>query len=192
MRRLIAFELVSLDGVAQSPNEWAFSYSDEEMERENATGMEASDALLLGRNTYEEFASFWPHQPGGTSLVDYINSVRKYVVSTTLEEPLEWNNSTLLPGSFFGEITGLKQQSGKNITTTGSISLVRSLMRAGLLDEIQLMVHPIVLGSGDRLFEDDEEQKTIELVDSKAFGSGVISLVYRPSTARDHRQEVET
>ena len=98
MRKLIAFQLMSLDGIVESPDEWAFSYSDDEMERENAAGMAASDALLLGRATYEEFASFWPYQPGGTQMVDYINSVRKYVVSTTLEEPLGWNNSTLIGG----------------------------------------------------------------------------------------------
>ena len=109
MRKLVALELVSLDGVMESPKEWAFSYSDDEMERENAAGMAASDALLLGRATYEEFASFWPYQPGGTQMVDYINSVRKYVVSTTLEEPLGWNNSALIGGDIAKEIDTLKR-----------------------------------------------------------------------------------
>ena len=181
MRKLIAFQLMSLDGVVESPNEWAFSYSDDEMERENAAGMAASDALLLGRATYEEFASFWPYQPGGTQMVDYINSVRKYVVSTTLEEPLGWNNSTLIGGDIAKEIDTLKQQPGKNITITGSITLVQWLIRAGLLDELQLMVHPVVMGGGRRLFEDGGEQEILELVSSKSFGSGVVSLAYRPS-----------
>ena len=187
MRKLIAFELMSLDGVAQSPNEWAFSYSDEEMERENAAGMAASDALLLGRNTYEEFASFWPHQPGGTQMVDYINSVRKYVVSTTLEGPLEWDNSTLIKGDVMEEIAGLKEQPGKNITSTGSIALVRSLIQARLLDELQLMVHPVVLGRGSRFFEENGERMSLDLVDSKTFGTGVVSLTYQPSVERDSR-----
>ena len=185
MRKLIAFELMSLDGVVESPDEWAFSYSDEEMEKENAAGMAASDALLLGRATYEEFASFWPYQPGGTQMVDYINSVRKYVVSTTLEEPLGWNNSSLVKGDIAEEVTRLKEQPGKNITTTGSITLVRWLIRASLLDELQLMVYPVALGSGRRLFEDGGDRRVLKLVDSKTFGSGVVSLAYRPSDEED-------
>jgi dihydrofolate reductase len=181
VRKLIAFELVSVDGVVESPGEWAFSYSDEEMERENESGMAASDALLLGRATYEEFASYWPEQPGGTPMVDYINSVRKYVVSTTLEEPLTWNNSTLIKYDVAQEIGSLKEQPGENITITGSISLVRSLIRAKLLDELRLMVHPVVLGGGKRLFEDGGDREVLELVDSKTFGTGVVSLTYRPS-----------
>ena len=182
MRKLIAFELVSLDGVVGAPDEWAFFYSDEEMDKEVAAGMDVSDALLLGRATYEEFASFWPNQPGGTQMVDYINSVRKYVVSTTLQEPLEWNNSTLIQGDVAEEIAILKEQPGKNITITGSITLVRSLLKAGLLDELQLMVHPVVLGGGRRLFEDGGDREVLELVGSKTFGTGVVSLVYRPSS----------
>ena len=89
-------ELVSLDGVMESPEEWAFSYSNAEMEEANASEMAASDAMLMGRVTYEQMAAYWPNQPGGTPMVDYINSVPKYVVSTTLQEPLEWNNSTLI------------------------------------------------------------------------------------------------
>jgi dihydrofolate reductase len=185
MRKLIAFQLMSLDGVVESPNEWAFSYSDDEMERENAAGMAASDALLLGRATYEEFAAFWPYQPGGTQMVDYINNVRKYVVSTTLEEPLGWNNSTLIGGDIAKEISTLKEQPGKNITITGSITLVQWLIRGGLLDELQLMVHPVVLGRGRRLFEDGGEQEILELASSKSFGTGVVSLAYRPSAEGD-------
>ena len=98
MRKVVAVELVSVDGVMEKPEVWAFSYSNEEMEQENAAGMAASDAMLLGRVTYEALAAFWPNQPGGTPMVDYINSVAKYVVSTTLEEPLAWNNSTLIKG----------------------------------------------------------------------------------------------
>src|SRR5829696_1640116 len=99
MRKVIASELVSLDGVMEKPEEWAFSYSNDEMEEANAAGMADSDAMLLGRVTYEGLAAFWPNQPGGTPMVDHINSVRKYVVSTTLEEDPEWNNSVLIGGS---------------------------------------------------------------------------------------------
>ncbi|MGH3087455.1 MAG: dihydrofolate reductase family protein, partial [Rubrobacteraceae bacterium] len=140
MRKLAATELTSMDGVVGSPDEWAFSYTDDEMTAEDEAGMAASDALLLGRVTYEEFASFWPNQPGGTPMVDYINSVRKYVVSETLDEPLGWNNSALIGGkekSVVEEIAELKNRPGKDITITGSIILVRSLMREGLLDELR-------------------------------------------------------
>jgi len=182
VRKLIALELVSVDGVMETPEEWAFSYSNEEMNEANASGMAASDALLLGRVTYEGLAAFWPKQPGGDPMVDYINSVPKLVVSTTLEEPLEWNNSTLIKGNVAEKIAELKQLSGKDITIIGSAVLVRSLLRDRLLDELNLMVHPIVLGSGKRLFEDGGDQEFLELVDSKTFGSGVISLTYRPAS----------
>lgn len=183
MRKLGAVELVSLDGVMESPEEWAFPYTDDEMNEANAAGMAASDALLMGRKTYEALAAFWPNQPGGTPMVDYINSVPKFVVSTTLEDNLEWNNSALIGGSngkVAEEIADLKRQPGKGITALGSGVLVRSLLREGLLDELTLMVHPVVLGSGKRLFDDHGERKSFEFVDANAFGSGVVSLVYRP------------
>ncbi len=184
MRKVVAVELLSLDGVMESPNEWAFSYSNEESERENTAGMAASDALVLGRKTYEEFAAFWPHQPGGTPMIDYINSVSKYVVSTTLEEPLGWNNSYLIPGDEFAEkIAELKEGSGKDMTVVGSCDLVRSLAGAGLLDELRLTIHPLVLGSGRRLFDGWEDTTSLTLVDSKSFDTGVVSLVYRPGAS---------
>ncbi len=185
MRKVVAVELVSLDGVMGSPEEWAFSYSNEEMEEANAAGMAASDAMLLGRVTYEGLASFWPNQPGGTPMVDYINSVPKYVVSRTLEEPLGWNNSTLIEGDEFAEeIAELKQQPGKDITIIGSGALVRSLLRDGLIDELRLMVHPIVLGGGKRLFEDGDNRKALDLVESRTFATGVLYLTYRPADER--------
>jgi dihydrofolate reductase len=148
MRKVIAVELVSLDGVMERPEEWAFSYSDDEMEEANAAGMSASDALLLGRVTYEGMAAFWPNQPGGTPMVDYINSVSKFVASGTLGEPLGWNNS---------------------------------LLADGLLDELRLMVHPVVLSSGKRHFEAGGDRKALELLDSKTFGTGVVYLAYQPA-----------
>ena len=180
MRNVVAVELVSLDGVMESPQEWAFPYSNEEMEAANAEGMAASDAMLLGRATYQDLAAFWPHQPGGTPMVDYINSVRKFVVSTTLQE-VGWNNSTLIKDNALENIAELKRQPGKDITIVGSAALVRSLLEAGLLDELRLMVHPLVVGGGKRLFEEGGEQETLELASSEAFGTGVVSLAYRPS-----------
>ena len=180
MRKVVAVELVSVDGVMESPEEWAFSYSNDEMEEANASGMAASDALLLGRVTYEGLAAFWPNQPGGTPMVDYINSVPKFVVSRKLEEPLEWNNSTLIKGDEFAEgIAELKRRPGKDITIIGSGALVRSLLGDGLLDELRLMVHPVALGGGKRLFEDGGDRKALELGDSRTFGTGVLYVTYR-------------
>ena len=182
MRKVVASELVSLDGVMGSPQEWAFSYSNDEMEQANASGMAASDALLLGRATYQEFASYWPYQNSADQpYTDYLNSTPKFVVSKTLEEPLEWQYSTLIKGDVAKEITELKQQPGKDITIIGSAALVQSLLRDGLLDELRLMVHPVVLGSGKRLFEDEGDQKALELVDSKTFSTGVLYLTYQPT-----------
>ena len=182
MRKVVASELVSLDGVMGSPQEWAFSYSNDEMEQANASGMAASDALLLGRATYQEFASYWPYQNSADQpYTDYLNRTPKFVVSKTLEGPLEWQNSTLIKGDVAKEITELKRQSGKDITIIGSAALVQSLLRDGLLDELRLMVHPVVLGSGKRLFEDEGNQKALELVDSKPFSTGVLYLTYQPT-----------
>jgi dihydrofolate reductase len=185
MRRVVAVELVSLDGVMEKPGEWAFPYSNEEMDEANASGMAASDALLLGRLTYEALSAFWPNQPAGTPMVDYINAVPKYVVSSTLEEPLGWNNSTLIKSDeFTEEVAELKRQPGKDITILGSGELLRSLLKEGLLDELSLIVHPVILGGGKRLFEDGGERQALELVDSKAFGTGVIYVTYRPADER--------
>jgi dihydrofolate reductase len=180
MRKVVAVEFVSVDGVMESPEEWASSYSNDEMEQANAAGMAASDAMLLGRVTYEALAAFWSNQPGGEPMVDYINSVRKYVVSGTLEK-VEWQNSTLIEGDVAEEIGKLKQQSGKDIAILGSGALVRSLLHDDLLDELRLIVHPIILGSGKRLFEDGGDQKALKLVDSKTFSTGVLYLTYRPA-----------
>ena len=180
MRKVVASELVSLDGVMGSPQEWAFSYSDDEMEQANASGMAASDALLLGRATYQEFASYWPYQNSADQpFTDYLNNTPKFVVSTTLAEPLQWQNSTLIQENVAEEIAKLKRQPGKDIGIVGSGTLVRSLLRDDLLDELSLMVHPIVVGNGKRLFEEGGDQKTLELVDSKTFGTGVLYLTYQ-------------
>jgi dihydrofolate reductase len=181
LRKLAAWEIVSVDGVFESPEEWAFSYADDEMVEANAADMTASDALLLGRVTYEELAAFWPNQPADAPIVGYLNSVPKRVVSATLEEPLGWNNSTLIGGDAGEEIAELKRRPGKNITILGSGALVRYALREGLLDELKLLVHPVVLGGGKRLFEDGGDRKALELVDSRTFSSGVVYLTYEPT-----------
>jgi dihydrofolate reductase len=180
VRKVVAVEMVSVDGVMEKPEEWAFGYSNEEMEETSASGMAASDALLLGRLTYEHLAAYWPNQPGGEPTVDYINSVPKYVVSTTLEEA-GWNNSIVIRENINEEIDQLKRQPGKDITILGSGGLVRSLLRDGLLDELRLMVHPVILGGGKRLFEDGDVHKALELTGSRTFGTGVVYLTYRPT-----------
>ena len=182
MRKVVAVEFVSVDGVMEAPEEWAFSYTNDEMEEANASGMAASDALLMGRVTYEQMAAFWSNRSGGVPMVDYMNTVPKHVVSSTLEEPLGWNNSTLISGKEFAEgITRLKELQGKDIAILGSGALVRSLLKDDLLDELRLIIHPLVLGSGKRLFKDEGYSKPLELVDSKTFATGVLYLTYRPA-----------
>ncbi len=184
MRKVVASELVSLDGVMESPEKWSFQFHNDEMAEANEAGMAEADAMLLGRVTYQEFASYWPYQNSADQpFTDYLNNTPKFVVSTTLEEPLEWQNSTLIQENVAEEIAKLKRQPGKDIGIVGSGTLVRSLLRDDLLDELSLMVHPIVLGSGKRLFEEGGDQKTLELVDSKTFSTGVVYLTYR--SARD-------
>lgn len=182
MRKVIAAEFLSLDGVMESPDQWHFPYFNDEMGQAIGEGFATSDALLMGRVNYEEWAAFWPRQdPEENPIAAQMNGLRKYVVSTTLEEPLEWNNSTLIKENVAEEIAELKRQPGKNITISGSAALVRSLLRDGLLDELQIMIHPVIVGSGKRLFEDGGDLKRLELVDSKTTSTGVLILTYRPA-----------
>ena len=179
MRKVVASEILSLDGVAESPENWSFQYHNDQMEEAIGAAMAASDAMLLGRVTYEGFAAFWPSQTGDEGFAGYMNNTPKHVVSSTLEGPLEWNNSALLEGDVAERIVELRKQPGKDISITGSITLVRSLLREDLLDELRLMVHPIVVGGGKRLFEEGGAQKALELVDSTTFDTGVVYLTYR-------------
>jgi dihydrofolate reductase len=182
MRKVVASELVALDGVIESPEKWSFQFHNDEMAEAQGAGMAAADAMLLGRVTYQEFASYWPYQNSADQpFTDYLNNTPKYVVSTTLERPLEWQNSMLIKGIVAEAIAKLKRQPGKDIGIVGSGTLVRSLLREDLLDELRFMVHPIVMGSGERLFEDGGDQKALELVDSKTFGTGVLYLTYQPA-----------
>ena len=171
-----------MDGVVGSPERWQLPYFDEEMGREIKAAMEESDAMLLGRVTYEEWAAFFPSQsPEDVPTADYINETPKFVVSRTLEGPLEWNNSTLLEGSLAAGLGELKEGPGKDISIAGSPTLVRSLLAQDLLDELNLMVHPVMVGGGKRLFEEGGDPKTLELVISRTFGTGVVFLTYRPT-----------
>jgi dihydrofolate reductase len=181
MRKIVAGLFVSLDGVTESPDKWQFPYFSDELGAEIGGQMAASDAMLLGRVTYQEFASYWPSAPADDPFAAHLNNTPKYVVSTTLDA-VEWNNSTLINGNVVEEITKLKQQPGKNINITGSVALVRSLLRDGLLDELRLLVHPVVVGSGKRLFEGMDEQMALTLVEAKTLDKGVLSLVYAPAS----------
>lgn len=182
MRKVVAAEFLSLDGVMESPNKWHFPYFNEEMGQAISESMAASDAMLLGRVNYEEWAAFWPSQdPNENPMAAHMNDVRKYVVSTTLEKPLGWQNSTLINENVAEKISELKQQEGGDIAILGSGTLVRSLLRYGLIDELKLMIHPIVVGSGKRLFDEGEERMPLELVGSKTFETGVLYLTYQPA-----------
>lgn len=181
MRKLVVSEFVSLDGVMEDPT-WTFQFSGEEQEESKFDELSASDALLLGRTTYEGFAAAWPQMAGETG--EYgamMNGYPKHVVSTTLEEPLEWNNSALIKGDVVEETDKLKQRPGKDILVFGSGDLVNMLMEHNLVDELRLMVFPIVLGSGKRLFEGGREPKGLRLLGSKTFSTGVVYLTYQPA-----------
>jgi dihydrofolate reductase len=182
MRKVVAGLFISLDGVTEAPENWQLPYISDELEEAVGAAMAESDTMLLGRRTYQEFASFWPNQGSEEQFADYMNNTPKLVASTTLDT-VEWQNSTLLKGDVAEELTRLKQQPGKNISSTGSATLVRSLLRDGVLDELQLLLHPIVVGRGGRLFPDGEPQRSLELVASKAFGTGVVQLTYRPQAS---------
>jgi len=187
--KVVVTEFVSLDGVVEDPG-WTFQFEGEEQENFKFDELSAADALLLGRVTYEGFTAAWPDMmeqyegPRRAELGEYadmMNGYPKYVVSATLQEPLEWNNSTLIKGNVAEEVSRLKQEPGKDILVFGSGELVDTLMEHDLIDEYRLMVFPVVLGSGKRLFRDGVDTKVLRLVDTKAFGSGVVVLTYQPA-----------
>jgi dihydrofolate reductase len=181
MRDILAVEFVSVDGVVESPEKWTTPYFDDEIGQTMQAGMDASDAMLLGRRTYEEFAAYWPDKTNEDDpYADYINAAQKFVVSTTLKS-VEWRNSTLITGNVAEELTKLKQQPGKDIAIIGSPTLMRSMLRDGLLDRLDLHVFPVVLGAGKRLFEEGIGELPLELVDSRVYKTGVVSLSYGPA-----------
>jgi dihydrofolate reductase len=176
-RKLISSLFVSLDGVHEAPRDWHFPYHNDEVEAAIDAAMSSSDAMLVGRVTYQEWAGFWPQSD--LEMADYMNNTPKYVASTTLDE-VEWSNSQLLEGDVPTAVAELKRRPGKDISMSGSATLARSLLREGLVDELHLMIHPVVVGHGARLFEDGDRH-ALELVDAKTFATGVVYAIYRPA-----------
>ena len=150
MRKVIVSEFVTLDGVIEAPDQWQFPFWNDETGKFKLDELFASDALLLGRVTYQEFAAAWPSMTDEEGFADRMNSLPKYVGSTTLKEPLGWN-ATLIKGNIAQEVSKLKQQPGQDILISGGAGLVHSLMKHDLIDEYRLLVYPVVLGSGKRL-----------------------------------------
>jgi dihydrofolate reductase len=180
MRKITAGLFISLDGVVEAPDQWHFPYFNDEMGAVVGQSMADTETMLLGRVTYEDFASFWPNQNPDDPIAAQMNGTPKLVASTTLDS-VEWQNSTLIKGNVAEELTKLKAQPGKNIGITGSATLIRSLLRDGVLDELLLLVHPIVVGKGKKLFDDVDAQITLKLIDSKTFSTGVMALTYGPA-----------
>lgn len=176
MRRIVVTSFLSLDGVVENPA-WTFPYWNDEIAQFKGEETEASDALLLGRVTYQGFAAAWPDSPDEGA--PYFNNVRKYVVSNTLERA-EWNNSVLIRGDVVAEIVRLKQREGKDITVHGSATLVQTLMQHDLVDCYRLLIYPVVLGTGRRLFHEGSSA-TLRLIETRSFSSGVAALIYEPA-----------
>lgn len=180
MRKIVAGLFISLDGVVEAPESWHFPYFDDEMGEIVTSQMEAADTMLLGRRTYEAFAAYWPAQGSDVPLADRMNGTPKLVASTTLTA-VDWQNSTLIEGDVATALRSLKAQPGKDISITGSGTLVRSLLRDGVLDELRLLVHPIVLGQGQRLFEDGIGRVPLRLIESRTLRTGVLYTAYAPA-----------
>ncbi|MCD0483555.1 dihydrofolate reductase family protein [Streptacidiphilus sp. ASG 303] len=182
MRRVVSGLFVSLDGVVQAPNEWQFAF-DEEMGAALNDTLETADTILLGRVTFTEWAGYWPTVTSGedAGFAKWINESPKYVVSSTLDSVDDWENSTLVKGDLAAAVDELRAGEGKDITVAGSPTLVRSLLELDLLDELVLLIHPVVAGGGRRkLFADDAALKRLELVSARPTSSGVVIATYRP------------
>jgi dihydrofolate reductase len=192
MRMLRVIEFLSLDGVMQAPGDpeedteggfrhggWQRPYFDEVLASSAAEGMAATDAYVFGRKTYEKMAAYWPTAPEDDPYARHLNSMPKYVASTTLED-VEWRNSTLIRGNVAEEVAKIKREPGGNIAVLGSGDLIQTLVRHDLVDEYFLGVFPIVLGSGKRLFRELDQARKLELVDSKTTSTGGVLLTYRP------------
>jgi dihydrofolate reductase len=192
MVKIVVDLSLSLDGVMQAPGRpdedtrggftmggWALRYYDPVMGAAAAEGMAKMPALLLGRRTYEDFYSVWPNRTDNP-FTDVLNKSQKYVASTTLKEPLPWINSTLLKGDVTEAVAAIKLQSDKDFVVLGSGELLQSLIRHNLVDEYVLSIHPLVLGSGSRLFREGSPYAELNLIDSKTTSTGVVIATYRP------------
>ncbi|MBC8098637.1 MAG: dihydrofolate reductase [Armatimonadetes bacterium] len=177
MRNLVVTEFLSLDGIMEHPA-WTMPYWNDEIAQFKGEETSSGEQLLLGRVTYEGFAAAWPARTDADSGGVYFNGTRKYVVSKTLDK-LEWNNSVLIEGDLVAAITKLKQEDAPDIVVHGSATLVQALMQHDLVDRYRLLVYPVVLGKGKRLFQDGA-LATLKLVSAHAFGSGVAGLIYEP------------
>lgn len=177
MRNLIVTEFLSLDGVMENPM-WTFPYWNDEIAAFKGEETSASEPLLLGRVTYQGFAAAWPQRKDEDPGAAYFNGTRKYVVSTSLDT-LEWNNSVLIKDNIPEEIRKLKQEDGPNIVVHGSGRLIQTLRQHDLVDQYRLLIYPLVLGKGQRLFE-DEQQARLKLVETRPMRSGVVGLIYEP------------
>ena len=187
MGRIVVTEFVSLDGVMEAPGGgegyehagWTFKFDrGEEGDQFKFDELQEADAQLLGRVTYEGFAAAWPTFTDEVGFADKMNSMPKYVVSSTLDSA-DWNNSTILSGDIVEEVTKLKETVDGVILVAGSAQLVQALVEHDLVDELRLMVFPVVLGSGKRLFGETSDKKTLQLADSKVVGDGIAILTYR-------------
>jgi dihydrofolate reductase len=191
MRNVSATLSMSLDGVVQAPGRpdedtrdgfdrggWAVPYNDDVMAQRMGEGMASSGAMLFGRRTYEDFHGYWPKQTDNP-FTPYLNQVTKYVVSNTLSEPLPWQNSVLLSGDPAASVAGLKAEPGPDLAIVGSARLVGSLLSAKLIDRLVLLVHPLVLGQGRRLFDERGPGVDFELIDSLPTSKGVIIATYQ-------------
>jgi dihydrofolate reductase len=193
MTKITVVNNLSLDGVMQAPGRpdedlrggfehggWAIPYNDEVKGRAMGQGMARGGALLFGRRTYEDFYGVWPNQKDNP-FTEVLNNAQKYVASRTLKEPLPWSNSTLLDGDAADAVARLKEQSLEDFTILGSGALIASLMKRNLIDRYVLMIHPLVLGSGRRLFADDGSFAALELSESVATTTGVLIATYQPA-----------
>jgi dihydrofolate reductase len=193
MRKVVVFTSLTLDGVMQAPGRpdedrrggfehggWALPYNDPVLGKVAGEGMANTDAILLGRRTYQDFSAYWPNQTDNP-FTEVLTNTQKYVASTTLTEPLPWRNSTLLEGDATEAVARLKQQPGKDIVVLGSGELVQSLRRRDLVDRYLLLIHPLVLGSGRRLFPGGAPAGSLRLVDAVTTTTGVVIATYDPA-----------
>jgi dihydrofolate reductase len=175
-RRIVATMFMTLDGVVDEPHKWSFAYWDDGVAEFKDRELKASDALLLGRVTYEGFAAAWPGRKDETGFADKFNAMPKYVASRTLES-LTWTNSHLLEGSLEEAVARLKAEPGGEIAIHGSVGLINELLPHGLIDRFHILVYPLVLGDGKRLFRDGARQ-SLKLVETKTFPKGVVAMIY--------------
>ncbi len=180
MRKIVAGLYMSLDGVVDSPDGWQYPYLNDELQEMIDAEIAQADAVLLGTRTYLDFARLWPGKGSDTLMAGFMNSAPKYIVSSSLDT-LEWANSTLLTGDLAKELVALRQEPGKNILIPGSPTLVRSLLRGGLLDELSLAICPIVVGTGMHLFDEIIDHVGLTLHKCGFLGTGVLWVTYRPA-----------